>query len=196
MRKALFAAAAAGLSVVLSGCGAALMRDAPSQEITRASSDKAKIVFMRSSMVAGAIGCELFEVVNGELKLIGQLPTGNKVAYETTPGKKVFMAYGTAADFMLADIQAGKTYYSVVRPNWGTGGFAPTPIRSGDLKSSEVQGWVSGTKLIEADPKAVDAWLAENKQRMQGVYADYWNRFQNKSPAEKAERTLNPQDGQ
>ena len=63
------------------------------------------------SSVAAAIGCDLFEVVNGELKFIGQLPTGNKVAYETTPGKKVFMAYGTAADFMLADLSPGKTYY-------------------------------------------------------------------------------------
>ena len=39
------------------------------------------------------------------------------------------MAYGTAADFMLAELAPGKTYYSIVRPNWGTGGFAPTPIR-------------------------------------------------------------------
>jgi hypothetical protein len=195
MRKGLFAAAVTA-SLLLSGCGGALMRDAPSQEVTRASSDKAKIVFMRSSMVAAAIGCELFEVVNGDLRLIGQLPTGNKVAYETTPGKKVFMAYGTAADFMLADLAPGKTYYAIVRPNWGTGGFAPTPIRAQDLKSSEAQGWVTGTKLIEADPKAVDAWLTENKQRMQGIYADYWSRFERKSVVEKAERTLNPQDGQ
>jgi hypothetical protein len=195
MRKGFFAAAVTA-SLLLSGCGGALMRDAPSQEVTRASSDKAKIVFMRSSMVAAAIGCELFEVVNGDLRLIGQLPTGNKVAYETTPGKKVFMAYGTAADFMLADLAPGKTYYAIVRPNWGTGGFAPTPIRAQDLKSSEAQGWVTGTKLIEADPKAVDAWLTENKQRMQGIYADYWSRFERKSVVEKAERTLNPQDGQ
>jgi hypothetical protein len=194
MRKGFFAAAVTA-SLLLSGCGGALMRDAPSQEVTRASSDKAKIVFMRSSMVAAAIGCELFEVVNGDLRLIGQLPTGNKVAYETTPGKKVFMAYGTAADFMLADLAPGKTYYAIVRPNWGTGGFAPTPIRAQDLKSSEAQGWVTGTKLIEADPKAVDAWLTENKQRMQGIYADYWSRFERKSPVEKAERTMNPQDG-
>jgi hypothetical protein len=196
MKKELLAAAAAGLSLLLSGCGAALMRDAPSQTISNPAPDKAKIVFMRSSMVAAAIGCELFEVVDGNLRLIGQLPTGNKVAYETTPGTKVFMAYGTAADFMLAELAPGKTYYSVVRPNWGTGGFAPTPIRAEDMKSSEVQGWMSGTKLIEADPKAVEAWLAENKQRMQGIYADYWSRFQNKSAAEKAERTLQARDGQ
>ena len=187
--------AAAVLCLSLSGC-ASVMRDAPSQTVASPSADKAKIVFMRSSMVAGAIGCELFEVVDGQLRFIGQLPTGNKVAYETTPGKKVFMAYGTAADFMLADLAPGKTYYSIVRPNWGTGGFAPTPIRLADVKSAEVQGWVSGTKLIEADPKAAEAWLAENKQRLQAIYADYWNRFERKNAQEKFERTLLPADGQ
>ena len=185
-------AAAALVCVLASGC-ASVMRDAPSQQISPPGSDKAKVVFMRSSMVAGAIGCDLFEVVNGELKFIGQLPTGNKVAYETTPGKKVFMAYGTAADFMLAELAPGKTYYSVVRPNWGTGGFAPTPIR--DPKGSEAQGWISGTKLLETDPKAAEAWFAENKARLQGIHADYWSRFQNKNDQEKAERTLLPQDG-
>jgi len=192
MKKAL---AVSVFCVLLSGC-ASVMRDAPSQEVSRSSPDKAKVVFMRSSMVAAAIGCDLFEVVNGELRFIGQLPTGKKVAYETTPGQKVFMAYGTAADFMLADVSAGKTYYSIVRPNWGTGGFAPTPIRLSDLKSKDSQEWMSGTKLIETDPKAAEAWFAENKQRLQALYTDYWSRFERKSAQEKFERTLLPADGQ
>jgi hypothetical protein len=55
---------------------------------------------------------------------------------------------------------------------------------------------VSGTKLIETDPKAAEAWLGENKQRLQGIYTDYWNRFERKNPGEKFERTLLPTDGQ
>src|SRR5262245_53630688 len=110
MNKCSVLAAVAAVCVLASGC-ASVMREAPSQEIARPAADKVKVVFMRSSMVAGAIGCDLFEVVNGELRFIGQLPTGNKVVHETTPGRKVYMAYGTAADFMLADVSAGKTYY-------------------------------------------------------------------------------------
>lgn len=186
---------AALIGVLASGC-ASVMRDAPTQIVAQPGTDKAKVVFMRSSMIAAAIGCDLFEVVNGELKFIGQLPTGNKIAYETTPGKKVFMAYGTAADFMLADLSPGKTYYSIVRPNWGTGGFAPTPIRFSDLNSKESQEWKAGTKLIEADPKAAEIWFAENKDRLRGIYTDYWNRFERKNAQEKFERTLLPPDGQ
>jgi hypothetical protein len=159
-----------------------------------------KIVFMRTSMVAGAIGCDLFEVVDGDLRYIGQLPTGNKVAYETTPGDKVFMAYGTAADFILAKVVAGKTYYSIVRPNWGTGGFYPTPIRGAgmgepDLNSKEFKDWLSSTRLIEPT-EATQSWFKENKTRMQAIYVDYWARFQRKNAVEKAARTINTADGQ
>jgi len=191
---------AAAFALALPGCGT-LMRDAPSQQVSAPKPDKATIVFMRTSMVAGAIGCDLFEVVNGELRFIGQLPTGNKVVYETAPGDgKVFMAYGTAADFMLANLSAGKTYYSIVRPNWGTGGFAPTPIRGRssmdpDVNSKEFKEWMSATKLIEPTSEA-SAWFNENKARLQAIYADYWSRFERKNASEKAERTLIAIDGQ
>ena len=134
-------------------------------------------------------------------RFIGQLPTGNKLAYETAPGdNKVFMAYGTAADFMIANVSAGKTYYSIVRPNWGTGGFAPTPIRGRssmdpDVNSSQFKDWMSSTKLIET-AEGAPAWFNENKARLQAIYVDYWSRFERKSPSEKAERTLIAIDGQ
>lgn len=170
------------------------MRESSTQQISPPAPERAKIVFMRTSMVAGAIGCDLFEVVNGELRFVGQLPTGNKVVYETTPGEKVFMAYGTAADFMLANVTGGKTYYSIVRPNWGTGGFAPTPIRLGGSTEPEFQNWLSNTKQIEPQENA-KPWFLENKTRFQEIYKDYWSRFERKDTQEKAQRTMLPQDG-
>jgi hypothetical protein len=197
--KPLQAVALGAVAVLVSGCAAGLMRPAASGQIAQPAPDKAQVVFMRSSIVAAAIGCELFEVVNGELKFIGQLPTGNKVVYETTPGDKVFMAYGTAADFMLAKLQGGKTYYSIVRPNWGTGGFAPTPIRSRSASeptfdSQEFKEWNADTKRIEPNEDA-PAWFRDNKARMQQIYAEYWKRFQTKTEQEKHFRTLQPEDG-
>lgn len=119
----------ASTALFVSGCASNLMKPSASETVQAPASDKATIVFMRTSFVASAIGVEMFEIVDDKLEFIGSLPTGNKIAHQTTPGKKVYMAYGTAADFMIADVRAGKTYYSIVRPNWGTGGFAPTPIR-------------------------------------------------------------------
>jgi hypothetical protein len=197
--KASQVVAITAVSLLMSGCAAGLMRPAASEQISASAPDKAQVVFMRSSMVAGAIGCELFEVVNGDLRFVGQLPTGNKVVYETTPGDKVFMAYGTAADFMLAKLQGGKTYYSIVRPNWGTGGFAPTPIRNRSASEptfdgQEFKDWNAATKRIEPNADA-PAWFRDNKARMQAIYTEYWRRFQTKTDQEKAFRTLMPEDG-
>ena len=38
-----------------------MMRESPNQQLTAADANQAKVVFMRSSFVAGAIGVELFE---------------------------------------------------------------------------------------------------------------------------------------
>src|SRR5204862_4421312 len=103
-------------------------------------------------------------------------------------------------DFMLGNsLQGGKIYYSIVRPNWGTGGMIPTPVRSEgsseySMKSSEFSGWVSGTKLIVPNADAKE-WFSKEKPRYQEIYSKYWATFQQKTPDEKAERTLRAQDG-
>ncbi|MCK4864501.1 MAG: hypothetical protein KAT06_03665 [Gammaproteobacteria bacterium] len=190
------------LFLFLVGCGgsSALMKPSANQNITPASKKKAKIVFMRTSFVAGAINAELFEIKKGKVKFIGSIPMGSKIIHETTPGKKVYMAYGSAADFMIADVRAGKTYYAVVRPNWGTGGFAPTPVRTDgttdfNTDSPDFKGWVSGTELLEPIPADAKKWFAKEKKNILVVYKEYWKRFQTKNMNEKAQRTLTPKDG-
>lgn len=183
----------------LQGCNSDLMVKPASNVVPAPKPDKATIVFMRSSFVAGAIGVEMFEIENGKLEFIGSLPNGSKIAHQTNPGKKVYMAYGQAADFMIANVDANKTFYSIVRPNWGTGGFAPTPVRKSgpsdyNMGIAEFKQWRDGTDLLEVGPKA-KAWFAENKEKYDAIYKDYWARFQTKSPSEKLQRTMNPNDG-
>lgn len=184
----------------LAGCASPLMTEVGSSEIRPPAPDKVKVVFMRTSFVASAIGAEIFEVVDGQLNFVGALPKGTKIVYETTPGQKVFMAYGTAADFMLGNLAGGRIYYSIVRPNWGTGGMIPTPVKTNandrefSMQSPEFASWVSGTKLYAPNAEA-PGWFNKEKARYQGIYTEYWSRFQRKTPEEKAERTLEPQDG-
>ena len=101
---------------------------------------------------------------------------------------------------LAVDVEAGKTYYAIVRPNWGTGGFYPTPVRresaiEPDQNSAEFKGWLSSTRLIEPT-EAIDGWMKENRARIVDIHKDYWARFQRKSPSEKADRQMNPADGQ
>lgn len=195
----LFLMCCAAVVLLMTGCASNLMKPSDSGEVQAPPSDKATVVFMRTSFVASGVGVEMFEIVDGELEFIGALPSGNKIAHKTTEGRKVYMAYGSAADFMIADVKAGKTYYSIVRPNWGTGGFAPTPIRKEgsefNMKSSEFAGWVKGTKLLELKKDEANKWFAENKSKYEAIYKDYWERFQHKTPAEVAQRSMNPDDG-
>ncbi|WP_144394997.1 hypothetical protein [Pleionea sediminis] len=183
----------------IQGCSGNLMTKSKTGVVPPPASGKATIVFMRSSFVASAIGVELFEINNGELTFVGELPNGSKIAHQTTPGEKVYMAYGTAADFMIAKVIGNKTYYSIVRPNWGTGGFAPTPIRADgssdyNMNSSEFEDWKSDTDLLEKKPDARE-WFKKNKDKYKKIYNEYWSRFQKKTAAEKLERTMQVSDG-
>jgi len=185
--------------VLLQGCSSGLMKPSESGMIGAPENDMATVVFMRSSFVASAIGVEVFEIEDGKMEFVGALPNGNKIAHKTTPGHKVYMTYGTAADFMIADVEGGKTYYSIVRPNWATGGFAPTPIRADgstefNTDSGEFMKWKNGTKLLEKNAEAKQ-WFVDNQKKYKDIYEDYWKRFQNKSEDQIKERTLNPSDG-
>jgi hypothetical protein len=175
------------------------MVESVTPEVSSPPSDKAVIVFMRSSFVASAIGAEVFEINNGELELVGALPNGSKIAHVTEPGEKVYMAYGTAADFMIARVEKGKIYYSIVRPNWGSGAFIPTPVRTDgstnyNTSIEEFDDWLNKTELLV---KKTDArqWFEQNKEKYQKIYERYWAQFITKSEAEKQERTLVPADG-
>lgn len=198
MKKILVAGFHALLVLALSACSSVMIKS-PDQRINPSPEAEAQIVFMRSSFTAGALGVELFEIENGELRFIGQLPNGSKVAHRTKPGRKVYMAYGNAADFMIADVLAGKTYYSIVRPNWGTGGFAPTPVRTDGTSEYNTtrkafKEWLADTDLLVSKPDAKE-FFEENKAKYQSIYNDYWQRFQRKSPEQIAERTMRPIDG-
>ena len=186
-------------ALFMTGCASNLMKPSASQQVAPPAADKAKVVFMRTSFVASAIGVEMFDVTGGDVKFIGSLPMGNKIVYETSPGEKVFMAYGAAADFMKAKLDGGKIYYSIVRPNWGTGGFAPTPIRTNGSSNfhtgmPEFAEWKSSTELIEMNQDA-PSWFVENKAKYEEIYKTYWAKFSTKTPEQQYERTMLPTDG-
>jgi len=190
------------LVVIFSGCSgsANVMNKAPNQNVNDPGNNYAQIVFMRDSIVAGAITAELFEISKGKIRFIGALPNGKKIVYKTSPGRKIYMAFGNAADFMMATVSAGKTYYSIVRPNWATGGFAPTPIRRDkaaefNISSDEFKEWLEGTELITTDKTKARVWFKDHREKIVKIYKDYWARFKEKSKKEKAARTLFPNDG-
>lgn len=187
------------LSIVLSGCMANVMTTLPPADIAPPLPDKAKVVFMRASLMTSGVSADLIDVSDGQPKMIGALSIQQKIVYETTPGKKIFMTHGNVPDFMLADLSGGRIYYVLVRPVYFIGRMIPTPLRTdgtsdfntGDPKFAK---WLSDTVLVAPNTEA-QAWFDKEKDRYRRIYEEAWPIFQAKSDSEKMERTLRAQDG-
>ncbi|MFH6568712.1 MULTISPECIES: hypothetical protein [Pseudomonas] len=188
-------------TLLLAGCASNPMDPVADQTIPAAAPDKAQVVFMRDAYTGKAIVSSLYDVTDGKTQFIGVMANGTKIAYPTTPGKHTFMVVSEAADFMEADLVAGKTYYALVTPRMGLwkARFSLWPISNDpeaahSLKSKNFKGWVEDTDLVTNSPKSL-AWYERVKASIEKKRAEYWPVWQEKSADAVAERTLKPSDG-
>ncbi len=164
--------------------------------------DEVTVVFMRSSMVGKFIKASVYEVTDGGNVFIGILKNKKRLEYKTTAGKHRFMVVSEAADFMEADVEAGKTYYSIVTPRMGAwkARFSLWPIRNGadgeyQWDSKDIQKRFKKTKLISKSEKD-EAWFQKNKTSVQSKKHKYLAKWKTNAEADIKARTLNPEDGQ
>jgi hypothetical protein len=162
---------------------------------------KSTIVFMRSSFVGAAIKTSIYEITNGETKFIGIMKNKTKINYETTPGKHTFMVVSEAADFMEADLMAGKTYYSMVTPRTGAwkARFSMIQVRNDvttefNTYSEKFEKWKKTTKVVLLNEKS-KAWYEKHKGSVEEKRVKYWDKWMQKSAEDLEARTLNPSDG-
>ena len=188
-------------TLLLAGCASNPMDPVADQTIPAAAPDMAQVVFMRDAYTGKAIVSSLYDVTDGKTQFIGVMANGTKIAYPTTPGKHTFMVVSEAADFMEADLVAGKTYYALVTPRMGLwkARFSLWPISNDpeaahSLKSKNFKGWVEDTDLVTNSPKSL-AWYERVKASIEKKRAEYWPVWQEKSADAVAERTLKPSDG-
>ncbi len=188
-------------SLLLAGCASNPMAPVADQAVQAPSPDMAQVVFMRDAYTGKAIVSSLYDVTDGQTRFIGVMANGTKIAHPTTPGKHTFMVVSEAADFMEADLVAGKTYYALVTPRMGlwTARFSLWPIRNEPdaahrLESNNFKGWVEDNDLVTNSPKSL-AWYQRVKASVEKKRAEYWPVWQEKSAEAIAERTLKPTDG-
>lgn len=186
---------------LLSGCASSKMMVQENQELVSPTAGKAQVVFMRSTFVGSAIQASVFDVTSGNPEFIGIISNDTKLAYMSDPGKRVFMVVSEAADYMEADLAAGKTYYSMVTPRMGAwkARFSMHPVRnsgSGEFQydSERFKGWLERTKFVSNTAES-EAWAAENLGNIKGKHERYWEVWKQKSAEDLAERTLNADDG-
>ena len=188
-------------SLLLAGCASNPMAPVADQAVQAPSPDMAQVVFMRDAYTGKAIVSSLYDVTDGQTRFIGVMANGTKIAHPTPPGKHTFMVVSEAADFMEADLVAGKTYYALVTPRMGLwkARFSLWPISNEpdaahSLKSNNFKDWVEDTDLVTNSPKSL-AWYQRVKASVEKKRAEYWPVWQEKSAEAIAERTLKPTDG-
>jgi hypothetical protein len=188
--------------LVLGGCASSKMQVATQQDLGPAAPGKAQIVFLRSSFVGSAIQASVFDVTSGNPFFIGIVSNNTKVRHQTDPGKRTFMVVSEAADFMQAELVAGRTYYSIITPRMGAwkARFSLWPIKKDPASefstaSEEFTGWLANTKLVENTAQS-EQWARDNNKDVQEKYHEYWTKWLGKTLEEKEQLTLRPDDGE
>ena len=195
MLKSFRKLATLGLAVVLTGF-TLLLTITSAQEIPTPEPGKAMVIFMRPGLMGKAIKSSVFDITSGKNEVIGILSGKKKLAYSASPGEHMFMVIGENADFMMADLVAGKTYYSLVQVRVGAwkARFSLVPIRKSELNGEKFRKWNKKTKLIENHEKSV-AWAQKHARSIEDKRAKYIEKWNAKSAADKASRTLEAGDG-
>jgi hypothetical protein len=179
-----------GLLFLLSACASSHMtRVPPDQLITGPTSDRTLIYIMRPSSFGGAIQSTLYD---GE-EYIGTLSANTRVAYLAEPGHHMFMIVGESADFMQAELTAGKIYFALVAPRMGVwkARFSLNPVKATESKKKIVK-WMNGTKEVSANEKGLE-WARNHKSDVLKMKERYLEKWMAKSDADK--QILDASDG-
>ncbi|MEI7037825.1 hypothetical protein [Fulvimonas yonginensis] len=157
-------------------------------------------MFMRPSSLGGAIQSSVYDTGDKD-KFIGIVSTKTKIAYQADPGDHLFMVVAENADFMVAHLDAGKTYYTLVSPRLGVwkARFSLLPIHNRpDAKygtqSSDFRQWMAKTDWVTVTP-AAEQWYSEHEADIRAKKLDYLRRWNTADAQQRAELTLPADDG-
>jgi hypothetical protein len=203
MRLFLRAAAAVLIACVVAACG-----PVKSDHMTRIdhglapSADKAVIVFLRPSGYGGGVQASVYDVTQpSSQEFIGVVSGGTKIAHAVAPGKYLFMVIGENADFMDAEVEAGKTYYVLVAPRMGMfkARFSLLPIHNDAAAKYSIQSerfgeWQRDTYWVENGATA-KSWYESSKESIDRKRITYKRQWNSRTAEDKAELYLHTRDG-
>jgi hypothetical protein len=138
--------------------------------------DQATVIFLRPARAGTTTS--LFELRGAEQRFIGLLVSDTRLVYRTAPGRTRFMVIGLSADFLDADLVAGKTYHIAVLLGQGPSEqfFVLRPVRPGMPQASAVQYCVTSCTWVENTERS-ETWArrqASSIQRKKARYLPAW----------------------
>jgi hypothetical protein len=89
------------------------------------------------------------------------------------------MVVSEAADFMQADLEAGKTYYVLVTPRvgWWRARFSLRPITAEELGGKQFQEWFDDCAWVETTDEA-RGWARQNASSVQEKKVEYLQKWE------------------
>lgn len=166
----------------LGGCASSHMTVIPDdKKVSKPNADTALIYFARASSFGGAIQATVYD----DDVYIGTISANTNIAYKAKPGRHMFMVVGESADFMQADLLAGKTYYTdvVVRPGVWKARFSFRP-NNGQIPDAEVQKNLQDTKQVEPNSEGLK-WAKDNAVSIVDKKNEYLPKWQAKPDSDK-----------
>lgn len=188
----------------LAGCATEppkpLFEEAANQTLPPPPADRAQIVFIEPiNTIQGGFPVGIFKLDGDRRMLLATTGAHSKAAVLLPPGRHTLMSAQLLASAHLLDVnvEAGKRYHVLVRFIYGRG-FQLRPIRTSgpsdySVANKDYATWWSSTRLVESTPQAAVHFEGASV-RLAKLQADALTSWQAKTPEERAELTLNPQD--
>ena len=192
--------------LVLAGCAsglppAPLFADSGAA-LTPPPADQAQIIFLDPiNAIQGMFPTGLYEVQGSERTLLAELASHTKSVQLVSPGHHVFASNpgGGSAHILEADVAAGKRYYVLMRFSFiYAQGMQLRPIRPTgpsdfSVANKDFPEWVAITRFVVKTP-AADAYDQKSSTAFAKAQADGLADWKMKTPAQRAELTLNVED--
>lgn len=172
------------------------VRVADNQSLPPIATDKAQIVFMRSTTVNALVNTVIYDVTAGTPLPVGNIPNGSKVVTHVPPGDHVFMVGNNDyRDFMRASVLPNKRYYVVITAYWPAR-FSFRPFRHDNSEfiyaTPRFKDLLSDTKIVLETEESRSS--GESSSKLDYFYKNSWPKWEAKNPEQKAILTLNPKD--
>lgn len=177
--------------LLMSGCASTVKVVNP--KVSEPDKGKALVLFMRPKRMENFMGGgAIAKLYDGDTYL-GELPVKTQMAYQANPGKHLFMVANGNADFLEANLKAGKTYYIVVEPvptaaaillSSNNMGFTMRP-QNGQIDQAGLDKWFKVMRQVEpteAGFKAAKKWDARRKKLKDAYYAKWTSKPKDKRP--------------
>ncbi|WP_088331951.1 hypothetical protein [Lacimicrobium sp. SS2-24] len=188
----------------LTGCMATGKYTVPMPESNNlVQNDKAAIILMRASSYGGAITSPVMLVDDkGATEIVGIIGPNEKMVHYVEPGNHTYMVIGENADFMKAEVEAGKVYYALIRPRMGfwKARFSLTPLKVNpenpdfSINGENISKWAK--ECVYTVPNAeVQKWHKAKTAQLSELYNKYMPEWEQKSLGQKAAATLESIDG-